>query len=448
MPASIYFPLVAAIYFLLSSHSNVFAQSIEYGGFRMPGGPVTVGPEAHPELRRSQGQAVWDQSVKTDGGMPKVDGEHSARNPSGNPVKVKATARLPGTAVAKAVGKAIAKNLIPGVAVATAIKEVADELGFILDKKPDGQIDVSKSNPLATCHVTYPNNTYANTPSVTTTRYCVRTSSTTTTYSYGLSHSSSQFGWPGVSFPCGYKSCATGALETAGGTTPASNVTLGEPIPSTHQEFLDAIASKSGWPSSSAIKRVLDDSLTTGPVAVSGPITVSGPATSPGTSSQTQKADGNTETKTTTHNHNYAGNTVTTTTTTVINNYNPTTNITTTETTTGTSAPAEQDPADVANDTPLPELPKLYEPKYPAGPSKVWADRKADFMASPLLGLVTLLTPNIGPAGCPQFSLSLDLSIINFGVYNTGPPCYVWEFCAVVILVTALFLSRRLIFGG
>jgi len=393
-------------------------------------------------------------TIETDGSASaKTTGTGNLKNPSGNPVPVTATGRIPPAAAAAAIGRFLGKIVYP-VTVAMALYQLAKELGFVITNNPDGTVKIEKVNAdvcsVAPC------------------------------YSYSIS---------GIWHPTALKACeAQAALGKAANpqfnfVNPRTNsditnlvcyidiyYTNGTPyimgavngistkpipaqpvayLPSSQQEFVDAVASKSGWPPTSALSQTLEDAArTTGEKIKPQNLTLSGPATSPGTSRETQKPDGSTETSTTTHNHTYNGNNVTTTNTTIVTNYNPTTNITTTETTTQTPPKEDEEPEYEATDTPLPDQPKLYTPKYPGGPAKVWADRKGDFMSSPLLQLTTALSPNIPAAGCPQFSVNLNLVVVNFGTYNVGPPCYVWDFCKVVILVSALFLARALIFGG
>jgi len=59
------------------------------------------------------------------------------------------------------------------------------------------------------------------------------------------------------------------------------------------------------------------------------------------------------------------------------------------------------------------------------------------------------MSPSIGSVGgCPSFSLPSGhlLGIPTGG--DISPPCYLWTFISVVVNITALFLARRLIFGG
>lgn len=181
--------------------------------------------------------------------------------------------------------------------------------------------------------------------------------------------------------------------------------------------------------------------------------TVSGPASQPGerTVSTGKNAQGEptTTTKQTTHNYTYNNSNNsssvthnTTTTTTTVNNI---TNVTENQTTEETDNTEEDY---TANDTPLPDVPQLYERKYPDGLQGVWNTKSAAIKQSPLFSLASGMVPTIGDGGCPQWSLPVDIGVIDFGVYDVSLPCNVWAFIRVVMLITSLFLVRRLIFGG
>ncbi len=438
-----FFFIAMTVLFVLSSHSNAFAQSVaapsSFDQFmeKVTGaGKQTVGFSTNGTPTISPGVPT----ITPDGGLPRVDASGGVRNPSGNHLPTTARGRIPGAAAAKAIGN-FAKKVLPGVAWAIAIKELADELGFKLDKNPDGTAKYER-----TVGAGYTTDCSTSPPLTAATLVELANVCAANRQAYWQSQ-------PGQS------GCtATAELGTDldrfkviyGGTcsgNPTYMVSSSEGVvqPATEQEFIDAIASKSGWPSGSAIGRAI---VATGEKVDPGPLTVTGPATSPGTSSQTQKPNGNTETKTVTHNHTYNGNTITTTTTTVINNYNPTTNTTETETTTETPEP-EPEPDNTVVDTALPDQPKLYEPKYPQGLTGVWAQKKAELVATPLASLVTQLMPSVGSGGtCPAWNLSLNLGAWDYGSHNVAPPCYIWDWCKFFIIAGALLLARALIFGG
>lgn len=405
-------------------------------------------------------------TVETDGSAAaKTTNTGNLKNPSGNPVPVRATGRIPPKAAAKAIGKALVKIAPTGylLGVGVAIYDLAKELGFTLGRNPDGSLKVEKEDP-EICTVA---------PCFSYRAYIVPSEGSqpsgsingaVANYLSWANSASPQWRWELngpfnpttmqqpikatliVGSPLGEVSYnSLNIARTPADPQPATSV------PSTDQEFLDAIAAKSGWPSGSDLARTLEEAAKiTGEKIEPENLTVIGPETTPGTTSTTQKPDGSTETATTTHNHTYNNNNVTTTTTTVINNYNPTTNTTTTETRTETPPKEEEQPEYDVTDTPLPEQPKLYTPKYPNGLEGVWAQQKANLTSTPLANLVSRLMPSVGTSGtCPVMNIDFNLAgWADFGVRDVAPPCYVWDWGRLIILVSALLLARALIFGG
>lgn len=114
----------------------------------------------------------------------------------------------------------------------------------------------------------------------------------------------------------------------------------------TSQQLADAIAAKSGWPTSSSVAPAIVEALKRGEQIETEPAVVSGPASSPVKTSTTTKPDGSVSTSTTTNNYNYNTNKVTVTTTTVTTTVNPSTGATETTTTTENETPPETPPED------------------------------------------------------------------------------------------------------
>jgi len=393
-------------------------------------------------------------TITTDGGLPKATATGSVVNPAGNRVPVTATARVPAAEVAAAGGRLLGRLALRATAVigvGLALYEFAKEMKYILSRGPDGSVVVQRENDQATCNVSHGATPYDSDTNIQKNWYCVPEMAGSASYRYGWSMTAPAYGWTGVSFPCGNYSCATGSLNYAMGTT--SNVTVGEPLPSTMQEFLDAVAAKSGWPAGSKVGEMLEESaLQTGVKIKTGPMTVTGPATSPGAQKVTQNSTNNTTTtENTTYNHTYNGDTINTTTVTVTNVTDNTTGQTiSNETTTETPDKEEDPPEEEATDTPLPELPKLYTPKYPNGLEGVWTQQKAALNATPLATLAGRLMPAVGNSGtCPVMNIDLAFAVwADFGVKDVAPPCYVWDWARLIVLVGALLLARALIFGG
>lgn len=225
------------------------------------------------------------------------------------------------------------------------------------------------------------------------------------------------------------------------------------------------------------------------PFGAQGPeVKVSGPASIPGekttTSTKTRVQEGTTTestagtgtqpaTKTTTQstNHNVTYNdnkvtynTKTTTTTNITNNItNQTTTINESEQVKEGEDPKEETP-DLCeknhdsilcekvqfSDTNLPAIPKLYDRKYPDGLTGVWNSKIAEIKQTSLFTLAEQLMPVGMNAGtCPSFSINLTFATwADYGTGDVSPPCWVWDFAKVVIVISALLLARSLIFGG
>ena len=205
------------------------------------------------------------------------------------------------------------------------------------------------------------------------------------------------------------------------------------------------------------------------------PLTVTGPSTVPGTSSQTStqvrvhpgtaievgpgtSTDTQQATKTTTttatHNVTYQGNKVTynttnITTTTITNNVtgDTVTNVETTET--ENDAP-EEEPDDPPTDTPLGDIPKLYERKYPDGIVGIWNQKSQQIKQTPIFTFASAVMPTgLGGGSCPSWTLDLNLSQhMDMGSHQLEPPCWVWDVARGIVLVGALILARALVFGG
>ena len=102
----------------------------------------------------------------------------------------------------------------------------------------------------------------------------------------------------------------------------------------TEQQFIDAVAAKSGWPATSHLAEATKQAIDAGEKIEFEPQkTVTGPASTPGEKVTTTNPDGTKTTTQTTNNYKYDGNTITVTNSTVSTNYNPVTNNTTTTTT-------------------------------------------------------------------------------------------------------------------
>lgn len=132
--------------------------------------------------------------------------------------------------------------------------------------------------------------------------------------------------------------------------------------------------------------------------------------------------------------------------TSITNNITNVTNIVNTETKT-----EDKPPEDSATDTPLAGIPELYKQKYPDGFSGVWNSFKTKFNQTPFVNLIHQLTPNIPSGGtCPAWTIDLSWTPGgSMGVYRLGDDyCFIWPILKIIIIITALFTARRLVFGG
>ena len=247
----------------------------------------------------------------------------------GGSVPIGVVGEVPKAGVARAIGRAAAKAFWP-IQVGSAIYDVAKEVGFSLSRKPDGSVqvvnDAAPYGPAAGCYVA-PCSLYQITSGSFSTgwlktreaaaaatenhfnaidpanKYVLVVRAGTNIVDMGVNG-----GAPGSSGSLGIS-----VMSVAPTPGPVPDV-----VPSTMTELENAIAAKSGWPTSSALARALADALKSGEAVSVIPKTATGPSTSPGTSTVTNNVTNNTtSTSTVTNNHTYAGPSVSTSTTTI-----------------------------------------------------------------------------------------------------------------------------------
>lgn len=346
--------------------------------------------------------------------------------------------------VAKAIGGFAAGPYVGALILGVSLYDLAKERGFNVDNSTGVVVVTKQPDSLYTCNASYPPDPYVNTSGTSRTKVCVPTDASASSFTYGWSITSAQFGWTGVKFPCGNASCRTGSLWNGVGTTSPANVVLSPQIISSLQELQDSIASQSGWPSGSALPRAVQDAVKSGEVLpLPAPYSITGPTFLPGSPSVQTNPDGSKVTTTTDKKLTYAPPSVT---------VNDEKRVTITDPN-GVTTPGpvtEEPPPDMApSDTELPGQPDLYKQKYPDGLKDVWTTRKAELMASPLANLPGNLMPSIPMAGgYPSWPLPVVIGHWNFGTYDVSPAPMVWDFLRVCVLIGALFLARALIFGG
>lgn len=213
------------------------------------------------------------------------------------------------------------------------------------------------------------------------------------------------------------------------------------------RDLITASCEGSGSPSA-CYEQLLDRAPLDGPSTQSPPTST--------TSTTTTNPDGTTTTTSTSTSNNYSytysptSYTYTTTTTTTTTGPN---GETTTETVTDAQPegeePSREEEADPTyTDTDFPEVEPFYEQQYPDGIEGIWEARKAELDQSEFVAFLQSFVPSFS-GSCPSFSLNLNVMTgSNFGIHNFPSLCYVFDFIKVILLVTAVFTARALIFGG
>lgn len=113
-----------------------------------------------------------------------------------------------------------------------------------------------------------------------------------------------------------------------------------------------------------------------------------------------------------------------------------------------TETPSQEEPAYSFQDSEFPEVAPFYEQKYPDGLQGVWANASAQLNNSAFMSFLNSFVPTFS-GSCPSWSMSFDIaSWASYGTHNFPSLCYVFDFIKVIILVSAAFLCRAIIFGG
>lgn len=395
--------------------------------------PVNLGPQSYN---------LHNYGVNADGSIG-VTGHSGFRPSQGGGIVVDVASTVSKPTVVGAVSRFLGKVAYP-LTVGIAAYDFAKEMGYLLDNS-SGQLVVKKNDP-SVCSVA-PCYEY-----VTTYGPGFHSSSADASCRAAAAYYASLFPqfnpvYAGSSETiCNVNRSQYGPIQlsiTHPSIAPVSAVLLA----STLQELADAIAAKSGWPTSSALARTFNDALKSGETAQTENPVVSGPASSPGapTAKSVNTTNNTTSTTTNTNNYNYAGPSVkvtNVTNTVVINN-------TTGSTVSDTTDTKDEPPKDSATDTDLPAQVELYKRKYPDGLTGVWNTKKAELLQTPLLQLTGNMMPTIGTsAGYPSWPIPIVVGRWNFGIYDVSPASYVWDFLKVCVILGSLFLARALIFGG
>jgi len=253
---------------------------------------------------------------------------------------------------------------------------------------------------------------------------------------------------------------APGNCESPYVWNPDTRFCEAESRPATDQELEDAIYVElvSRGMGSDLARRLIEAGYTPTPDGheADGPTTVPGETT---TTTTTSPAGTTTTTTNTTNNLTY--NTNTTNNTTTITITQTTTTTTTNPDGTQTESTETKQPQPGEREEPeqysltyspssLPEVPDFYEQKYPDGFAGEWDGFKQRIDGSSLANFMRSLTNGIPSGGeCPSWSLTFNFGAMgNFGTMVMQPPCIIWPFIKAVMILSALFVARRLVIGG
>jgi len=264
-----------------------------------------------------------------------------------------------------------------------------------------------------------------------------------------LDASNQTMGWAYLKEPCPVGQIWNGTACAQAGNQPANDLELEDAI------YTELVARGMG---SELARRLIAAGYRPTPDGheANGPTSVPGETT---TSSTTGPSGTTTTTSSTVHNLTYNTNNTTNTTTVTVTNV--TTHTTTapdgtTTTTTETTTPSEGQQTEEPQYTldyqgsAMPEIPDFYAQQYPDGFAGEWDKFKDKVGASPLAGFLTGLASGLPGGGtCPEWSVSLNFGHMgNFGTHVIAPPCAIWPFIKAVMILSALFVARRMVFGG
>ncbi len=99
-------------------------------------------------------------------------------------------------------------------------------------------------------------------------------------------------------------------------------------------------------------------------------------------------------------------------------------------------------------DPEMPKVPSFYEQKYPDGLTSVWDDNKARFDNSAFISFMKSFVPSFS-GSCPTWGLPMNIMAqASYGYVTFANICYIFDFVKVVIIATAVFTARKIMFGG
>lgn len=281
--------------------TGVGKQTVSYGS----GGQLVVG-QGVPQISTAGGPVLVDRAVPV-------------LNNSGGQIATNARISLPPAVLGRIVRAGL--TAVPVLSAGVALYDVAVEVGYtpsgsgagvsLLKPGPTGTNAWDGLSSGGTGYLSLPACTFT---SWTTDGYCRDTANALAVFVGGSSTWSAHTaaGWS-------TQAGLSGSPERRRFIRSApSGQTVSAPVAATLQEFQDAVAARSGWPSGSRVSQAVADATALQPAEQFQAVPqVTGPATSTGTTSTTANPDGSTTTTTTTHNHTYTGPTINTTTQTI-----------------------------------------------------------------------------------------------------------------------------------
>lgn len=277
----------------------------------------------------SGGQPIVTQGVpqlSTAGGPVLVDRGVTLANNSGGQLTANARVSIPPAVLGQIIRRGLLGASVLGTGV--ALYDLARELGYTPTRAADGSVTVVRADPTRCLSNCFSYAGLSGTSPMVDRPYLPSLQEAGNWYiGRRLSPGNNCTGNNITSFTptgptSGFVTCAGASpgftTNTVNFATQARAPDAPNNLPSSLAELEAAIASQSGWPSSSRVSRAVADATANQP-APSFPATptVTGPATSPGNTTSRTNPDGSTTTITQTYNHTYSGPNINTTTTTV-----------------------------------------------------------------------------------------------------------------------------------
>jgi len=314
---------------------------------------------------RASGSLIPGATVYTDGSeLAKLLRTGDVPTPVGGRLPVSAVSSIEKVALGAILGKYLLKSL-PFVATGVALYDVAVELGILAGKNvATGATEFSKvveGTPINQYVYAARRDNQAEPTAWPFTSIAPACTAYIATVDNGNFHLVTAYPATGTTqrsggcYMCrtydGY--CMTHGIWAKYSSVPGTSSL--RPVP--YQEFVDTVAAKSGWPTSSRFPSLITDAVTATnqpipeqtTIGKPSPLTLSGPSTSPGPVETITHADGTKTVTTTTFTNTYTDNTVTQTSTTTISTVNIDNSVTNISTTTTTNEPSPAEPSSKDN---------------------------------------------------------------------------------------------------